>query len=352
MIPLYEKVGAIHIHTVFSDGSGHYREVIQAGQELGLEFLLFSDHRTLTPKRQGREGFYGETLVGIGYEINDQANQNHLLAFELEEEVEWGIPPIEYVHRVVNKGGFAVIAHPDERRNSLPEFPPYPWTAWETEEFHALEIWNQLSEWMERLTRWNKFWMYLNPRRSLVAPTPWTLELWDRLNLKRRVVGTGGVDAHAHFYPLFSNVGVTIFPYKVQFRSILTHLLLTEPLQTADPKGALKQLFTALRAGRVFISNRFVGEARGFRFWAEDFSSGAVYLPGDRVPQGVDLQFHLKTPQEDDTAVIMMDSQPVWKRRESAIPYRSAQPGVYRVEVHRGRRAFIYSNPIVIEAAP
>lgn len=350
MIQLHEKVGAIHIHTVFSDGSGHYREVIQAGQELGLDFLLFSDHRTLVPKRQGREGFYGQTLVGIGYEINDQGNHNHLLAFDLDEEVEWGIPPVDYVHRVVAKGGFAVIAHPDERRSSLPEFPPYPWTAWETDEFHALEIWNQLSEWMERLTRWNKLWMYLNPRKSLVAPTQWTLELWDRLNQKRRVVGTGGVDAHAHFYPLFLNVGVKIFPYKVQFRSIHTHVLLTEPPETQDYKAALKQLFAALRQGRVFISNSFVGDARGFRFWAEDFRSGAIYLPGDRIPAGTDLQFHVKTPREDDAAVIVKDSQPVWRRRESAIPYHSHDPGVFRAEVRRDRRAFIYSNPIVIEA--
>jgi hypothetical protein len=352
MNQLIEKTGAIHIHSVFSDGSGHYREIIQAGQELGLDFMLFSDHRTLVPKRQGRENFYGNTLVGIGYEINDQANHNHLLAFDLAEEVEWGIPAVEYVHRVAAKGGWAVIAHPDERRSSLPEFPPYPWTAWETEEFHALEIWNQLSEWMERLTRWNKFWMYLNPRRSLVAPTQWTLELWDRLNLKRRVVGTGGVDAHAHFYPLFANVGVRIFPYKVQFRSILTHVLLTEEWDTHDSQAALTQLFSALRAGRVFISNQFVGDATGFRFWAEDIQSGANYLPGDRVTQTADLQFHVKTPRESDSACLVKDSRVVWKRHESALPYHSGEAGVYRFEVRRGRRAFIYSNPIVIEPKP
>jgi hypothetical protein len=347
---LHEKIGAIHLHTTFSDGSGHYREVIQAGAELGLDFLLFSDHATLEPKRQNREGYYDKVLVGIGYEINDAQNHNHLLAFELEKEVEKNLPPLEYTRRVAEAGGWAVIAHPDERRKSLPEFPPYPWTTWESEDFQGLEIWNQLSEWMERLTRWNKLWLYLNPRRSVKSPTKWTLEQWDRLNLKRRVVGTGGVDAHAHFYSLFSNVGVKIFPYKVQLKSIMTHVLLTEPLIERDHKLALKQLFAALRGGRCFISNRFVGEARGFRFWGEDFRTGTTYLPGDRAPAQTELKFGLKLPRETDQAVLLKDSQIIWKRRESAIPYHTSQPGVYRVEVRRRGRAFIFSNPIVIEA--
>ena len=58
MPSLYEKVGAIHIHSVFSDGSGHYDEIIQAASEVGLEFLLFADHWTLEPKKHNWEGFY------------------------------------------------------------------------------------------------------------------------------------------------------------------------------------------------------------------------------------------------------------------------------------------------------
>jgi hypothetical protein len=351
MIELHEVIGAMHIHSTFSDGTGHYADIIRAAAELKLDFLLFSDHGTLEPKRLGREGFRDEVLIGIGYEINDENNRNHLLAFDLEKEVGQGLLPKEYAHRVVAAGGWAVIAHPDERRNRLPEFPPYPWTAWDTDDFHAIEIWNQLSEWMEKLTRWNKFWLYINPRRSVVSPTPWTLELWDRLNLKRRVVGAGGVDAHAHFYPIWSNLGVRIFPYKVHFRSILSHVLLERPLDRRDGKAALRQLFEALRSGRLFISNNFLGDARGFRFWAEDVNSGRSYLPGDRVPTGTDLQFHVKLSAETDQVVLMKDSHPVWRRKESAIPYRSSQPGVYRLEVRRRRRAFIYSNPIVIEAA-
>lgn len=350
MKELYEKVGAIHIHTIFSDGSGHFGEIIKAASEVGLEYLLFSDHRTLEPKRQNLEGFHDGVLVGIGYEINDHENLNHLLAFELDREVEDGVGAVEYTRRVVEEGGWAVVAHPDERRNRFPEFPAYPWTAWESQDFQAVEIWNYFSEWMERLTRWNKLWLYINPRRSVIAPTRWTLETWDRLNLKRRVIGIGGVDAHAHYHPLWRNVSVAIFPYKVAFRSIHMHVLLDEPPMQGNGGVALKQLFGSLRSGRAFVANRYVGQAHGFRFWAEDVNAGTVYQMGDRVRAGAQLLFCSSLPKDATHAVLLKDSQPICRWRGTQVSCPSSEPGVYRVEVRRGLRAFIYSNPIVIEA--
>ncbi len=350
MKQLYEKVGAIHIHSVFSDGSGHYDEIIRGASEVGLEFLLFSDHWTLEPKRHNWEGFHYGVLVGIGVELNDNEQRNHLLAFEIDDEIERGLDAVEYTRRVVDSGGWAVVAHPDERRTELPEFPAYPWTTWESEKFQGIEIWNHLSEWMERLTRRNKYWLYLNPRRSVIEPTLWTLKKWDELNLKRRVVGIGGVDAHAHHYPIWQNVNATIFPYKVAFRSIHVHVLLEQLPEMQDADAALSQLFKALRAGRLYISNRYVGQAKGFRFWAEDTETVTEYQMGDRIKAGSMLIFRSILPDDASHAYIIKDSVPVYKWRGGEGNFASDEPGVYRVEVRRKRRAFIYSNPIVIEA--
>lgn len=349
MQDLYEKIGVVHIHTTFSDGSGRYDQITQAAAELGLEFLLFSDHWTLAPKRQNREGFHNGVLVGIGCELNDEKALNHLLAFELNEEIEQGKSPEEYTRKVVEAGGWAVVAHPDERRNALPEFPAYPWTAWGCEDFQGIEIWNHLSEWMERLTPWNKLWLYINPRRSVITPTDWTLKTWDRLNLKRKVVGIGGADAHAHHYPLWRNINVAIFPYKVAFRSIQMHLLLSEPPELEHPDSALRQLFETLRSGRTFIVNRYVGQARGFRFWAEVDGSGLCYQMGDRLSAETEVIFRVKLPKDVTHAVLLKNSHPICKWRTDEGSCRSSGPGVYRVEARRHHRAFIFSNPIVIE---
>lgn len=256
---------------------------------------------------------------------------------------------MEYTRRVVEAGGWAVIAHPNERRNRFPEFPAYPWTAWQSQDFQGIEIWNHLSEWMERLNRWNKLWLYINPRRSVIAPPRRTLELWDQLNLKRRVVGIGGVDAHAHYYPLWRNISVAIFPYKVAFRSIHVHVLLDQPPERSGAEAALQQLFQFLRLGRAFIANRYVGRARGFRFWAEDLNSGEICQMGDRAPAGRTLLFRANLPKDATHAWLIRDSQPICKWRGERGSHRSDGSGVYRLEVRRHHRAFIFSNPIVIE---
>jgi hypothetical protein len=349
MKELYEKVGAIHVHSVFSDGSGHYSEIIRAASEVGLEFLLFADHWTLEPKKHDWEGFYDGVLIGIGCELNDSSLNNHLLAFEIDKEIEKGLDAVEYTRRVAKEGGWAVVAHPDERRNALPEFPAYPWTAWESEDFHALEIWNHLSEWMERLNRHNKLWLYLNPRRSVIKPTKWTLETWDKLNLKRRVVGIGGVDAHAHHYPIWRNVNATIFPYKVAFKSIHAHVLLEDQPERERTRVALKQLFDALRSGHLFIANRYVGDAKGFRFWAEDTDLGNTYLMGDRLKQGPELIFRVSIPRDATQVWLVKDSEAKFRFKKSGEAYCSNESGVYRIEARRHGRAFIFSNAIVIE---
>ncbi|MBU0517617.1 histidinol-phosphatase, partial [bacterium] len=225
-----------------------------------------------------------------------------------------------------------------------------PWDAWDSEDFHAIEIWNHLSEWMERLTRRNKWWLYVNPRRSVIRPTAWTLEKWDSLNLQRRVVGVGGVDAHAHHYPIWQNLSATIFPYKVAFRSIQVHVLLENPLEKQNAEKALQSLFTAMRSGHVFVTNRYVGDARGFRFWADNENDGAVCQMGDRLPAASRLRFHYRLPADATSAVLLKNTQPLHRIKEHSGSCNSSGPGVYRIEGFRHRRAFIYSNPIVITA--
>src|SRR4030066_2024437 len=93
-----------------------------------------------------------------------------------------------------------------------------------------------MAEWIENLTEQNKYNSFLHPLRAIVAPPTETLKLWDELNLKRKVVGMGGVDAHAHKQNLFGFFEVEIFPYKVLFKSIHNHVLLTVPLAKGNSK--------------------------------------------------------------------------------------------------------------------
>ena len=345
----FEVVGAIHLHSNFSDGALAIPEIAEMAGESDLDFLMFSDHNTLESKRKGLEKWYGSVLVLIGCEINDSDDRNHYLAFRIDQEVGLGMEAKEYVKKVREMGGFGVIAHPAEKRKFSEAYPPYPWTAWDVKGFDGIEIWNQLSEWLEGVTRRNIAWRILHPLRSIRFPVWETLERWDKLNRKRRIVGLGGIDVHAFRLKIFGFIPVQIYPYKVQFKSIRTHLLTRKPL--CDGKEMMPfneaegEIFEALSMGRCYISNFRVGDGRNFRFWAE--GKEREYHMGSRVPSGQELTFRVQTPLRGDIR-LLRDGQEIKGQGGRALSYRTNDAGVYRVEVYRKKRGWIYTNPIVV----
>ena len=95
--------------------------------------------------------------------------------------------------------------------------------------------------------------MLFSPRKSLVTPTDRILKKWDELSMSKKMLGIAGVDAHA--FPIkIGPLTVKIFPYKVHFRSLRTHILLNKKMSD-DFETARSQLYDALRDCRVFFSS-------------------------------------------------------------------------------------------------
>lgn len=344
----HEAVGAVHLHSHYSDGSLPIEEIAAIAGRKGLDFLMFSDHNTLAPKRAGLEGWHDRVLVLIGCELNDKDDKNHYLAFRLDEEVR-GDRAEEYVSRVKEAGGFGVIAHPAEKRKFSDAYPPYPWTEWSVEGFDGIEIWNQLSEWMEGVTRANIMWRIWHPLRSIRFPEWDILHRWDQFNLKRRVVGIGGIDVHAFTVRILGFIPVEIYPYKVQFKSIRTHILTEKPLRGNGSKqsfrDAEKSVFDALTMGRCFVSNFSLGDARGFRFWAERENE---YFPmGSRISGTQGTVFHTRTPLKGRIR-LMHNNRVMIEEKGTDLFVYTERRGVFRVEVFRKGKGWVYSNPIVI----
>jgi hypothetical protein len=337
----HEIVGVIHIHTKYSDGSKEVEEIARIGESADLDFLMFTDHLTLQPLRDGCERFYGRTAAIIGYEIEDANDENHYLAFGLSHELPAGLPAGEYVSEVKRLGGLGIIAHPDEIRNAIPKYPSYPWNAWNSLDFDAIEIWNHMSAWMELLKRVNMLKMLFTPRRGLRGPTSRVLEKWDEFARERNVAGIGSADVHAHAYRK-GPLKVTIFPYKVQFRSIRTHLLLSEPLSN-EIVIAKKQIIEAIRECRAFVSNYRWGDARGFQFYAQ--WPGGICFPGGCARVSDNPQFKIYSPLRALMKLIR-NGQCVMETMDAGPNLEINEPGIYRVELHRRGRGWIYSNHI------
>jgi hypothetical protein len=335
----YQYSGAVHIHTTESDGTKPLEEVIAIGQRAGLDFMMFADHMTLSNRERGGDGFYGETLVVIGYEHNDPADTHHYLLFGTPGVYPADMTAKEYVAAGAADGALGIMAHPDEIRDRLKEFPPYPWNDWSVEGYTGLEVWNQMSEWMERLTRWNKLPMAFSPRKSMVGPTDRILRKWDELNLTGRYVGIAGVDAH-EFQIRLGPFTVPVFPYKVHFRSLRTHILLREPMSDNAP-GARDQLYQAFRDCRVFFSNMRWGSADGFSFYAENRNGRATC--GEELVVADGARLHATLPQRAIMKVIC-NGRKVLQAEGTTLDYGVKQPGIYRLECWRGNRGWVFSN--------
>ena len=347
---MFESIGVLHIHSVFSDGSGTVPEIAEFARELNLDFLLLSDHNTLRALKEGYEKFYGNTFLLVGCEINDKENKNHYLAVGIDQTLSTRIPAAEYVRKVKEMGGIGFLAHPHESRDTMPEHPPYPWTDWSTDDYTGIEIWNHMSEWMENLTEQNKYHSFLHPLKSIAAPNPETLKLWDRENKKRKVGGIGGADAHAHKQNVFGFFEVEVFPYKVLFKSIRTHIFTPEKIVPSDtPEGVRKaksQIMEALAHGRCFVTNSYHGEAAGFRFVA--MADGNIYNMGDEVP--FESQVHLKVmlPGIPGEIRFIRNGELVHTQEGLETEFLVMEPGTYRVEVSVNGKAWIFSNHIRI----
>jgi len=347
---LHEIVGCIHIHSTYSDGTGTIPDIARVAEEVGLNFIMMTDHNNLRAIANNEEKWYGSVLSIIGYEINDIDDTNHYLAFGLSEEVNRNLPAQDYVKQVKINGGFGIIAHPDEQRSAMLEHPPYPWTAWDSDDFAGIEIWNQMSEWMEGLKPWNKVWRFVNPRRSIVAPVARTLSRWDEVNNTRKVAGIGGVDAHAHKHQMFGGlVEVTIFRYKVQFQTVRTHLLLSKPMLPGMDVDEAKQLvYEAILDCRIFVSNFYNGDAKGFTFFAEN-SQGSTQI-GGILPFEKNTRLTVKLPAAAQVNLVR-NGKILQSKEGKAIHFDITEPGLFRIEVFREKRAWIYSNHIRIVGA-
>lgn len=347
---MFEYIGAIHMHSVFSDGSGEVPQIANFADEIGLDYIILTDHNTLRALDEGYENWFGNTLCLVGSEINDKENKNHYLAFGINKTYSTRISAKEYVRKIKEDGGIGFLAHPHEKREHMKEHPAYPWVEWDTEDFNGIEIWNHMSEWMENLTEDNKYQAFLHPLRTIAAPQKETLKLWDELNLKRKVVGIGGVDAHAHKYNLLGFLEVEIFPYKVLFKSIRTHILLKNELIPDNSEESIqhskKTIYDALADGKCFFANDYHADSKGFRFFAE--SDDKIYQMGDNINSSSKIKLRVLLPVEEAEIKLIRNGEEIANTFGNSADFFIESDGVYRVEVYIHKKAWIYSNHIRI----
>ncbi len=357
---MFEYSGSIHMHSKFSDGSGTVEEIANYACESNLDFIILTDHNTIKAKDKGYEKWHKNLMLIVGYELNDIKNKNHYLVFGMNEVVgtfeklpdgDLGnrLSAVEYVKEIRNKGGIGFLAHPHEVRNHMPEHPAYPWTAWKSEDFTGIEIWNHMSEWAEGLNESNKLQRFIHPLKSITAPPEATLKKWDELNERRKVVAIGGIDAHAHKHNVMGLV-FEIFAYKILFKSIRTHVFVDKEIEKCSPKNFefdKRQIVDALGRGRSFVVNNYYGNGKGFRFFAD--YDGDHYTLGDEIKldksKNKKIILRAFLPSEAKIKLIH-NGKCVDEVKGYDCIWDSDETGSYRIEAWKENKGWIFSNHI------
>ncbi|MBM3216108.1 hypothetical protein FJZ36_14470 [Candidatus Poribacteria bacterium] len=343
---LYDYAGAIHIHSTLSDGTGTVDEIIRHAQDAALDFAILTDHEHLDARELGYQGWHGDLLFLVGEEVSPRF-RDHYLAFDIRQSVRGrgGRTAQEVIDAVAAQGGIGFIAHP------IGEGYPSramacPWTDWDATGYTGIEIWSYMHDWV-RGTHWGNVALALSrPDSMLSGPHHRALAQWDRVGATRRVVGIGTLDVHAKRMP--GIVYPKVLPYPFTFRSIRTHILLDEPLVPGDADLAANRVYAALRHGNCFISHDGIADSTGFQFTAQR-AGRIVAMMGDELPLEPGISVYASVPEPAHISLIRFGNV-VAEADDKRLSYAVTGAGVYRVEVRRRFRPWIYSNPIYVRA--
>lgn len=337
----YEHVAVLHVHSHYSDGTATPGKIIKQAQRSGLDVLWLTDHDTRRALKNPGAGYYGRLLFLVGTEVTPP--HNHYLVFGDSPVASAREPLQQIIDQVQEHGAVGFVAHPDDPGNRIAHLPSYAWTDRGATGFTGLEIWNHVSDWARQIKSLaGGVWAAWHPFSGLEQAWPDTLKLWDDLGETRSVTAIGGADAHA------ARVGprpvrFTIFRYRDSLRAIRTHIYTEDPLD-ADWHRAEEQLVEALRDGRAAVVNARLGNAQGFRLWAEHALHGRrpmgsvlAYDPGWQLqglaPMAATWEW-VRSGEPAGTSFGSTASQPV------------DRPGVWRAVLKRGGRAWLYTNPL------
>lgn len=330
--------GAVHIHTTHSDGTGSIKQTVKAAKKAGLEWIIITDHNTLAGLNE--EGVYEGVVVLTGNEISPEPG-NHYLAFDINKEISEKLPPQSFIDEVNKQGGFGFIAHPDEKINRKNSFKPLRWTDWEVTGFHGIEIWNYMSDWVDKYEPKKAIYQYLFRHLILTGPTQNILNRWDDLNNKNRGIlpALGSADAHALKYSVLK-----VFPYFDTFKTITNYIYLEEKL-SSDFDKAKKQIYNALKAGNNLIVNRNLSKKSDeINFYIEN--NGRLSFPGDTSELNEESILSVRLPEKANIKIIR-NGQIIRNVITHEFEMSRLESGKYRLEIFLKNKPWAFSNPII-----
>lgn len=354
MVFLYP--GAIHIHSVNSDGTGTVKQIADAAKKAGLEWIIITDHNNLAAK----EGFYNGVCVIVGEEITPNYG-NHYLALDIKTPISADMHAREYIKKVKEQGGFGFLAHPDEKKSRKNSYKYLPWKDWDIKDFGGIEIWNFFSDWADAYSDRNIFesaYAYFFRNYILSGPTKRIMGIWDKFNNETEAIipAIGGVDAHS-FNIKKAFLSLKVFSYPYSFGTI-TNFIHLEDEFPKDFEGQKKAILEAVKSGRNLIINRVWGgkcwdhcivgecfESKCLNFYIK--SGDIKAYSGDIIQYDESLKLFVDLPLDADVRIVH-NGKVVLQKQDKNLELGNLKKGKYRLEAYYKKHPWIFSNPILV----
>jgi len=318
--------GALHMHTLYSDGNDTVVGRVSNAEQVGLDFIIITDHSWSEKcmdecKQYTTEGRF---LCVMGWECSTKiahAPSAFVYSKPVSPRGDWS----NYFSAVRSQGGFSWVAHPQWQKDTQGQ---YPFENWNTAMYNismieGVEIWNEGS------------------RQCRPDPTVYPAgAIWDNLLSKGyRVWGVSAEDRHAQ-----GGLGrATVIVYAQNL--------------------TLPSISQSLRKGRFnSIRTPHLGHYQNFRFHVK---TSELSYPGSTatILEDQDVTIHVEYEitwlKQDPTGrvnkvqvirdgQILYDDSPFKPSINLTITDRPQKPSIYRTWVRDTTGGWAFSNPIFV----
>jgi hypothetical protein len=342
------------VHSNYShDGRRSVEEVADAAARAGVRVVFLTEHNTLAPLIEGKEGWHGDVLVLVGAEIT--TGSGYLLVLDPRADLPTrarGFVLNDLVARYREAGAMVLLAHPDHPRLGWRDEVP------EIDGLEVIDVFDQLMATSFARKAVGLAAYPANPVMAILSGIHWPREVlarWDRMSQERPTLGVLALDAHGGI-ALTEETDVVIPSHETAFRLGRLHFVTPEPLRhDAADRG---RVYRALRAGHFYNAFDGFAPADGFRF--------DVRLGEARGLMGETLSFQpgqvadIRVPPVGDAVVRLLRDGAVLHEApgETEIRVPLPGPGAYRVEVDlrvdlfpiggAAYRPWIFSNHVYV----
>ena len=353
--------GAVHVHTSLSrDSHASPEDLVKAANEIGLDFVMTSDHRGQDVYAKSLRGMQGGTLFIPGMEVIQGGSGlfgncwppsvcNSALYLNMSDSTTVTNPDLERL--LTGPRGpeeLVIVAHPlgfkDWEHGNIDGMEIYDLA----DEFMPPSVWGTLRRILALVLRAVGVRLFDQPTEDILIDRLQRpdahLKKWDELlSQGRHVVGVGAPDAHQNMR-IF---GVQLDRYVLTLRFPSVHILARELTAQA--------LAAALKNGRSYTSFDLLADPSGFRFSAADGQSS--YTQGDsmRLARERPVVFTAMSPREGRIR-LFKNGALVQEASGAQLGFTTHDPGAYRVEVELNLKGewkpWILSNPIYLEPSP